>query len=262
MALQECELRPPGWQRFADAVMPPWLTTQAPWERGRRLIGLTDREDDGNLVDLLLDGDETRSRDLVAREEEAIIYVTVPHGDGESMLSSDDEVVEIPHEHLVTLDQELRWLPAATKSQARQQDIDEFTIRQRNKQTTSVDETVSWDFAALRRSRIRVSRLGQKTGVVPRPAKVADIAIDRADLRTALALLSRGERRSLERRFAGYPLSSGQRTQLQRALKKTREIRHPAPTCGRLAPPVHIDTEPDVCAVGENKFMEVSSEHR
>ena len=94
----------------------------------------------------------------------------------------------------------------------------------------------------IARSRIRVSIVSEKLALrLPRPKSVDELAIDRADMRTALETLSRGELTAVLRRFGGFPLNSGQRVQLMRAFEKTRELRK------RFPPAVRIVIEGGAC---------------
>lgn len=176
------------------------------------------------LVDLLLDPDDTRPSDRVARGGNITVRITHPTNAPRD--SSDDEEVIFPEEHLLTLDQELRWIPANPKSTSpfRPIEFKEPSQRQIRTQTTDVDRTVQWDWAGLRQSRIRIS-LGRNKRGLARSKSVEEMAIDRADMQSALKDCSAGELRAMIRSAAGHPLNSAERVQLMRARRKSSEPR-------------------------------------
>lgn len=187
------------------------------------------------IVDVLLDPDDSRSRCRVSHEGSPEVFITVPADRSYDGGEAGEEPIQ--REHLMTRDQELRWLPAATHSQAYKQSLADFSQAQVFNQTTDLEKTATWDWAALRQSRIRSSVAAHKLGQLPRPKSVEELACDRADLRVALANLSRGELRTVLLRFSGKPLNSGERVQLARALDKSQELRK------RIDVPVHIVSE-------------------
>jgi len=195
------------------------------------------------IIDALLDPDDNRSRDRVSHEGSPEIYITEPADRSYDGMDVFDEPID--RGHLMTLDEELRWIPAATHSKSYNQSLDDFSYAQMLNQTRDVDKTTKWDWAALRRSRIRFSVAALRVATLARPKSVDELAIDRADMRNALKKLSRGELRAVILRFAGCPLKSGERVQLMRAMRKSRELRK------RIRVPLHIVSEEVVCPPSE-----------
>lgn len=188
------------------------------------------------LVDLLLDPDDTRPRDRIARGGNVTVRITRPaHAPREN---SDDEEVSVPEEHLMTLDHELRWIPAAPTSLSpfRPMAFKEPTARQIRTQTTNLDRTQKWDWADLRQSRIRKS-LGRDKRGLARLKSVEEMAIDRADMHAALKDCSAGELRALTLSARGYRLNSTDRVLLMRARKQSSKLRKQNPLA------VHIVSE-------------------
>ena len=191
------------------------------------------------VVNALLDPDDSRSRCRVSHEDSPEIFITEPPDRSYDGAETD---AGIQPEHLMTLDQELRWIPAATHSQAYKESLEDFSPAQVFSQTQDLDRTADWEWTALRQSRIRFSVTATKIAELPRPKSAAEIAVDRADLRIALRDLSRGELRAVILRFAGCPLTSGERGQLMRAFRKSRDLRK------RIGSAAHIVNEGVICA--------------
>lgn len=188
------------------------------------------------LIGLLLDASDARSRCIVARQDSPEIFISDPN---EIRTGPDDEVVEIPLAHVMTLDQELRWILAQPASTRPESPVvfyppNEGLLRT---QTRNLDRTQRWKWADIRQSRIRKTLGKNADAWLPHPARTDDLAIDRLDLRARLEQLSDGGLFALLRRFAGYTLTPTQRVQLHRARKKTSS------PCKRLDRLVRIDSE-------------------
>jgi hypothetical protein len=176
------------------------------------------------LVDLLLDPDDTRPRDRIARGGNITVRITQRRNPPRA--DSGDEAETVPEEHLMTLDHELRWIEAVPKglSPFRAVEFKEPSRRQIRTQTTDLDRTGQWDWAELRQSRIRKS-LGRDKRGLARCKSVEEAAIDRTDMRRALKDCSAGELRALILSARGHRLNSTDRVLLMRARNKASDLR-------------------------------------
>jgi hypothetical protein len=156
----------------------------------------------------------------VAREDGPPIVTSDP-----ARYSRDDEEVEVPNEYLMTLARDIEFVPARDALQATEQSGRDFTKRQIDSHTPTIDRTIQWEWAALRETDIQHATAAEKAAALPRPKPAEELAIDRVDLGWALDCLTDGELRAVLLRAAGIPLRSGERVQLMRALEKTSELR-------------------------------------
>ena len=96
------------------------------------------------LVNVLLDPYDSRSRDRVSHDDSPEIFITDPYE------GIDNQGEGIPPEHLMSLDQVMRWIPASNPYQANKEGMEQFTGKQFVSQTSDLDRTATWEWAALR----------------------------------------------------------------------------------------------------------------
>jgi hypothetical protein len=188
------------------------------------------------LADALLSRYDTRGRCRIVRDDMPV-YITEPA----ERRGRKSELPAIEPAHLVTLEHELRWLPGLVHGYPENYPDPHHVVilseRLLKWQTTQIDDTRWWHWAALRQSRIKHSDLAEKVDVVRRPRRSDEVAIRRFILSIAFRRLSDGELRALALRFCGLRMTSGQRTQLERATEKI------STTCRRFAFLMHVNRE-------------------